>query len=166
MNQEQIEQYKQLHKQKKYGTSSEKLFPKLLLHVLRLGPSSILDYGCGQSTLVDRFGELGIETYKYDPAIEGIDILPNVKVDLVLCNDVLEHLDAKDINESIINIKNLSDNAIFSIGTNEAIFNLPNGKNCHITVKSIDWWIDYLKSKFKIIKIFEVYNYGFLCKTW
>lgn len=159
-----IEQYKILHKQKGYGKSSEKLYNDILPLVKEINPSSILDYGCGQSDLVGMFGCMGI---KYDPAIEEYSKYIPYKVDLVICIDVLEHIPDEDLEETLLKIKVHSEKVIFDIGTQLAKHTLPNGDNAHCTVKSIDWWINKLKETFPIITfVKDIRGVKFLCKTW
>jgi len=47
-----INQYKQLHKEQKYGTSSgRQLLSPVQNLINKIKPQSVLDYGCGQSNL-------------------------------------------------------------------------------------------------------------------
>lgn len=161
-----IEQYKKLHKQCKYGKSSEKLYDEILPLIKEINPKSILDYGCGQSKLIEM---LPCEKrYRYDPAIEKYSILPTTnQVDLVLCIDVLEHIPLEDLNETLVMIRHFSDNVIFDIGIQSATHILPNGQNAHCTVKTIEWWVKYLKTFFPIVTFVKnIREVKFLCKTW
>ena len=159
-----IEQYKILHKRKKYGISSIKLL-NLINEIIDFKPISILDYGCGQSILIDKLDVS--KKYKYDPSILGIDKLPITKVDLVLCNDVLEHVLEEDIDNLLKELKSLSNKVIFSIGIKLAVHKLPNGQNPHVTIKSVDWWLNKIKNIFgKVVFVKDIRSVKFLCKTW
>ena len=161
-----LEQYKKLHKQYKYGKSSEKLYNEILPLVKEINPKSILDYGCGQSKLIDMLP--CEQRYRYDPAVEEYSILSTTnQVDLVICIDVLEHIPLEDLNETLVMIRHFSNNVIFDIGIKPATHILPNGQNAHCTVKSIEWWIEYLKTFFPIITfVKDIRGVKFLCKTW
>jgi hypothetical protein len=65
-----IEQYRQIHASGCYGATSVKN-PRFLRPEIRLlRPRSILDYDCGQSSLLDAL-DLGypVDLLRYDPAI-------------------------------------------------------------------------------------------------
>lgn len=162
-----IEQYKILHSQGKYGVSSEKLYDDILPLVCELNPHSILDYGCGQSKLIDM---LPIpKKYRYDPAIEKYNSYPEsaTVIDLVTCIDVLEHIPENELEHTLKVIRSFSENAIFDIGTQLAHHILPNGENSHCTVKSIEWWMAKLKRVFpNVTFVKNIRNVKFMCKTW
>ena len=159
-----IEQYKILHKTKKYGISSIKLLD-VINEIIDFQPKSVLDYGCGQSILIDK---LNIpKKYRYDPAISGIDKLPVSKVDLILCNDVLEHILEEDLDDLLKELKSLSDKVVFSICIKLATHKLPNGQNAHVTIKPVDWWLNKINNIFgKAILVKNINDVKFLCKTW
>lgn len=144
-----ITQYKQIHEQSDYGYTSKNLLYLLLPYIKELEAKTILDYGCGQSTLTDSIkGELepsDIKTYKYDPAISEHCTLPEEKVDLVLCTDVLEHIPYADLEEVIKKILSLGEHAIFIISTKKAKQFLPDGSNAHCSVYKGSWWLDFIK---------------------
>ncbi|MFG0333086.1 MAG: hypothetical protein ACF8TS_06980 [Maioricimonas sp. JB049] len=148
-NYEFIRQYQVLHQTGIYGCSSEKLIARIFPEVLELRPGSILDYGCGQSRLVDmlRFDN-NVEIFRYDPAIPGIDTLPVWHADLVINTDVMEHVPEEDVDDVLAEIRSISDRAIFNIATAPARCILPNGQNAHCTVRSSDWWRARLQQHF------------------
>jgi len=164
-----IEQYKLLHNTRKYGDSSIKLLEDILPIVLKLKPRTILDYGCGQSKLIDKLKyNKNVKIYKYDPAIGKYNKLIEGKVDLVINTDVLEHIPEKSLSKTIGKIKSKSENIIFCISCVKANIYLPNGINCHITIKPKKWWIKFLKKHFKTVKIIphDSEREEFLCKTF
>ena len=71
--------------------------------------------------------------------------------DAVLCLDVMEHILEQDTFWVLNDIKdNGGGKAIFCIHTGIAIHRLPNGENCHCTVKSEEWWLNRLRAVFGI----------------
>ena len=146
-----VEQYAKLHKEKVYGVSSEDMEPMIAAIVEEVGPLSILDYGCGQSRLIDRLSVA--ETHKYDPAIPGLDNenLPNV--DMVLCTDVLEHIPKATVGGTVKRIAGLAPTALFNISLRLASEMLPNGQNAHCTVLPAEEWCAMLSDCYKDIRV-------------
>ena len=162
-----IEQYKILHKQGNYGSSSEKLYDDILPLVKEINPKTILDFGCGQSKLIDM---LPCEKrYRYDPAVKQYEHLPALReFDLIICIDVLEHIPEDKIEQTLRLIYYMSLNVIFDIGIKPATHLLPNGENAHCTVKPVEWWMEKLKEVFyeKVTFVKDIRGVKFLCKTW
>jgi hypothetical protein len=144
-----IDHYRQLHQYGVYGKSSEKLIARVLPEVLELHPATILDYGCGQSRLVDMLQySTDVRVYRYDPAIAGIDKLPVQHADLVINTDVMEHIPPADVDDVLADIRRISVSAIFNIATAPAQCFLPNGENAHCTVQPAEWWHARLQTHF------------------
>jgi hypothetical protein len=90
---------------------------------------SILDYGCG----------------KYDPAVAQFSKKPTGTYDLVLCIDVMEHVQEDKVEEVLKDIFSYSNKVFLTITCYAAMQTLPNGKNAHYTIKEPDWWKEKLK---------------------
>lgn len=167
-NEEFIDHYRQLHQSGVYGRSSEKLLARILPEVLELHPSTILDYGCGQSRLVDMLQYApDVRVFRYDPAIAGIDALPVQHADLVINTDVLEHIPPADVDDVLSDIRRISERAIFNIATAPAQCVLPNGENAHCTVQSAEWWRVRLESHFDHVEALPVSRpTKCMYKTW
>jgi len=91
---------------------------------------SVLDYGCGKGSFVTNgwrvFGT-GPVLAEYDPAIPGKDT-PPLPADLVVCTDVLEHIEPDCIDDVMAHIAGLSRKAVFFIiSTKPAKKTLPDG---------------------------------------
>lgn len=165
-----IEQYRLLHKTMPYGNTSESLKSFVLPFVRFLKPKSILDYGCGQSRLLEilrQESKVDAELYRFDPAIEEYEVLVPQKIDLIICTDVLEHIPEDGLDDVLKTIKAKSDNVIFTICCRKAVHNLPDGQNCHCTVKEKKWWILRLREYFPSIDMFGMLTSDyFLCTTF
>ena len=163
-----IEQYKILHENNLYGISSIYLQVPISKMIRELKPKRVLDYGCGQSSLVNVLEKEfpNIEFEKYDPAIEEYETEPEGKYGLVICTDVLEHIPEEYLSTFLFKISNLSQNVIFNISTKTAIWHLPDGSNCHKTVKEKEWWLEKLQKYFKDVNIFESKYFMLGIKTW
>ena len=159
MNDNLIDQYKQIHATRKYGDTSIKNLRYLRPQVKLLKPTTILDYGCGQSKLVDVLGvSCEASVLRYDPAIPEFDNKPEAgsKFDLLINVDVLEHVPESQLNNVVGEMASYSKNAIIVIDTRPAEAVLANGENAHCTLKSHAWWEEYLGKFFTHVEPIRV----------
>ncbi len=149
-----IEQYRQIHQTKVYGNSSETLTGLIQRQVEGIIlVSRVLDYGCGQSRLVDWIARLNAaHAVRYDPAIPEHSTLHSDGVDLVLCTDVMEHIPEDDVSDTLQEIASISINAYFNIALTPASEILPNGENAHCTVRPARWWARQLRAHFRVVR--------------
>jgi len=148
-NPELIAQYRHMHAASVYGATSVKNLRFLRPEIRLLKPSSILDYGCGQSPLLDQL-ELGypVELIRYDPAIPAFARKPERPADLLLNVDVLEHIEERDLDAVIGEMALLCRNAIVIVDTKAASAVLPDGRNAHVTIRPHAWWQERLSQHF------------------
>lgn len=110
--------------------------------ILSLGYGDILDYGCGK-------GWLGASK-KYDPAIQEFSGDPE-PADLVVCTDVLEHVEPELLDDVLKHIASKMLRAgYFTIGCAPAAKKLPDGRNAHLIVKPPTWWLEKLSGFFVV----------------
>lgn len=126
---------------------------------------TVLDYGCGkgyQYFLEGIHHHWNLEKLRlYDIGVNEFSIKPskNERYDCVLCLDVLEHIRESDLEYFLYDVISYAEKIIVaSISTRPAKKNLPNGENAHLTIKSEDWWNNF------IIGIYEKYRFpvGFI----
>ena len=107
--------------------------------------SSVLDYGTGKGLLVDRLrAELppSIRVDGYDPAIQKWSQKPSVVPDIVLCLDVLEHVELHLIDSVIADICSLTRHFCYIVvDLQPAVKYLPDGRNAHILLAPAEWWV-------------------------
>lgn len=114
------------------------------------GFRSVLDYGCGKGTLAPVLSAIGLTVHEYDPAIPGKDADPPA-ADLVVCIDVMEHVEAECIDDVLTHIASLSNRlAYFMIDNGPAKKTLPDGRNAHLTIQGRKWWKQRLSEYFKL----------------
>ena len=144
-----IAQYAQMHARRVYGATSVKNLRFLRPEIKLRRPRSILDYGCGQSRLLDEL-DLGypVELYRYDPAIPDYAAKPEATVDLLLNIDVLEHIEESDLDTVLAEMRAACRDAIIIVDTKPASAVLPDGRNAHVTLRPHDWWRDRLSAVF------------------
>ncbi len=104
--------------------------------------ASVLDYGCGQSALADnlRAAPLGLAVQQYDPAVCPHDVLPE-PADLVVCTDVLEHIEPEKLSGVLAHLRSLVRKAIFLVVALDPTGKvLTDGRNAHLIQESPEWW--------------------------
>lgn len=117
---------------------------------------TVLDYGCGKGTLVATLKKSGIIACDFDPGIPEKARTP-FPADLVVCTDVLEHVEQDRLNITIEELVRLTVKCLFVvISTRPAGKMLPSGRNAHLTVKSADWWrIRLIDKGFSIRRVWD-----------
>jgi len=144
-----IEQYRQIHATGAYGTTSVKNLRFIRPEIQLLGPRSILDYGCGQSRLIDLL-DLGYaaKLVRFDPAIPEVSQRPDEVFDLLINIDVLEHIEEADLDDVISDMRSLCREALIIVDTKEAVTLLGDGRNAHVSLHPAAWWQDRLGRHF------------------
>lgn len=109
------------------------------------GCETVLDYGCGQGTLkiaLDEITQERLDVTEYDPAIEGKDSIEKHKTfDLVVCTDVLEHVEPDRLAVVIDHIQSLADKLVFLvIATRPSNKFFQDGRNVHLIIEPAEWW--------------------------
>ena len=142
------EMNRQLHAQGHYGLAGAKLVDDVLSIAVINDCTTILDYGCGAGALkrgmVAKDIRLAPLIREYDPAISGKDTEPEI-ADLVVCNDVLEHIEPECLEDVLNHIDFLATKAVFlKIHCGEAKKFLPDGRNAHLIQEHYSWWLPKL----------------------
>ena len=112
------------------------------------GIRTMLDFGCGRG---DAYGEphrvyrdWGFSRKRvtlYDPAFANLSTLPKNQSDLVICSDVLEHIEEAEVPEFIDTLFNYTGRVLWaSVCCRPAKKRFPDGRNLHVTVQPFEWW--------------------------
>lgn len=161
-----INQYKQMHEDENlYAGSSLNIHKDNIRQYLSLSKcDSILDYGCGKAIQyhkenIHESHFFGIMPSLYDPAVIEYAELPQGTFDAVICTDVLEHIEEEDVDSVIKEIYSKADKFVY-LGICNKLANsfLPDGRNAHVTIKSIDWWIEKALPHAKVLTLMFVYG--------
>lgn len=109
----------------------------------RYGATSVLDYGCGQGSLGLTLRAIrmpGVRFDDYDPAVIGKDHLP-MFADLVVCTDVLEHIEPDRLDGVLAHLHMLARKAVFLVvATRPSSKVLTDGRNAHLILEDEAWW--------------------------
>jgi 2-polyprenyl-3-methyl-5-hydroxy-6-metoxy-1,4-benzoquinol methylase len=130
------------HSKNKWGTGGWKNAGEVIAFRDEIGAQSILDYGCGEGTLKRALSPIRVA--EYDPGIMGKDGLPK-PAELVVCGDVLEHVELEHLDTVLQHLMTLAGKGIFlTIAMFPADKKLPDGRDLHLILKDEKWWLQRL----------------------
>ena len=116
--------------------------------------TSILDYGCGPGRGMSKF--LDIPVVDYDPAVSGIDTVPETKIDLVVANHVLENVESRYTDAVLEHLHILTRKVLFlSVSCNPSRKQFADGTQVPRFARDAKWWIAKLTSLFVSIEVLE-----------
>lgn len=141
-----------LHKNMQYGSMAHTFFPSVIEPMVRTTKSkSVFDYGCGKQYLKELLKNMGVEYAGYDPAVKKYSTLDlSKKYDMVVCVDVMEHVEEKYHDVVLEDISKLTKkHVLLTISPVEAKKVLSDGRNAHICIAGPSYWLP------KICKYFE-----------
>lgn len=128
-----------------YGGKGDKWADGVRALIARFGATSLLDYGCGEGSLVKALTvdkPIDLRLSEYDPAMPGKDARPEF-ADLVTCTDVLEHVEPEKLGKVLDHLKQLARKAVFVvIATRPSNKTMADGRNAHLIIQSAEWWAD------------------------
>ena len=136
-----------------YGGKGHKWTPTVLAIAAEVGAQSLLDYGCGQGSLMRALQDsLPVacdsrpQLFDYDPAIPGRDAAP-APADLVVCTDVLEHIEPRCLGAVLAHLRALTQKALFLVvALDPANKTLLDGRNAHLIQESPAWWTERVRA--------------------
>lgn len=139
-----------------YGVSGSKWAPAVMKTANLFKAVSVLDYGCGKGTLGEAMAASPLELWEYDPAIPGKDEDPP-QCDLVVCTDVLEHIEPECLDEVLNHLGALALCGLFLVvATRPAKKVLADGRNAHLTVEPAKWWLPKIMDRWKPLHFLDL----------
>lgn len=139
------------HSEPEYGTSGHKWWEAVNDLVEKAQAQTLLDYGCGRGTLKEALGKVPYEVIEYDPAILGKTDKP-LRTDVVVCGDVLEHVEPECLYAVLDDIKSIARKAVFLVvATRPARKTLADGRNTHLIVEKSAWWVPKLINRWHMM---------------
>lgn len=154
-----------MHKNKRYGAASAKFAGTVAEFIAARDPLTILDYGAGKRRLREALGEAleGRELFEYDPGVPKLAEPPAGVFDLVVCIDVLEHIEPRCLSAVLAHIREKTGKlALMTVHTGPAGKFLSDGRNAHLIQKPREWWHARLRNHFRVVDTLEVNDTTFL----
>jgi len=139
---EYLEQQRIMHARPRgYGGGGSRWADQVAALAESLGQvDAILDYGCGQNTLAPVLMSKGFRIRSYDPAVRAFDA-EQLRSDLVVCTDVLEHVEEQCVDAFLEHLAQLCRRRLFVvIGLKPTDKTLPDGRQAHITLRPPHVW--------------------------
>jgi len=135
-----------------YGVSGSKWAGQIEEIARVLEAVTLLDYGCGKQTLGKALSHLIVRNY--DPAIPDLADEPE-PADMVVCTDVLEHIEPDCLEDVLDDLKRCALKGIFlTVATRPAKKVLADGRNAHLIQESANWWLPKIMARWDL-KLFQ-----------
>lgn len=130
-----------------YGCGGDKHAKTVMALAEQLKTNSILDYGCGKGRLAQA---LPFPIWQYDPAVPE-HATPPRPADIVVCTDVLEHIEKEKLHFVLDDIARcMRKTGFFVIHTGPSSKFLADGRNTHLIQKGTTWWQGMLAKYFNV----------------
>lgn len=119
---------------------------------------TVLDYGCGKGALSSKLAvEFALKVAQYDPGVPQLAKPPRDPADLVICTDVLEHVEVEKLSNVLNHIRDLTKKvAYFVVHTGDCGNKLADGSPAHITQMARASW------EVLIGEVFKGFSLGFI----
>ena len=150
------ESYRKLNEQlhqnsERYGTSGAR-YRDFVRPLADWGRKPILDYGCGKETLAHGLGP-AYRVTGYDPAVPGRDT-PPVPHPIVVCTDVLEHVEPAYMDNVLAELRRLTLEKLFTaIALAPSSQTLADGRNAHLSLHTPQEWQAKIEAAgFKLVR--------------
>lgn len=149
-----------LHSMGNYGTASLGYGPMVSQIVERSGAKTLLDYGCGSMRNLAKVLDCDVVYEGYDPAVPAFAADPDA-ADLVVCIDVLEHIEPDCLDAVLDHLKAKTLGHVFlTIHTGPAVKTLSDGRNAHLIQQPPSWWLPRLMQRWSLLQ-FQANKQGF-----
>lgn len=145
---------KKEHSTEHWGTSAGSMVDTLHDWLKRNNAKEVIDYGCGSSSFKSNLpDDADYTVYEYDPGIPGKEGLHTPK-DFLISIDVLEHVEPELIDNVIQQIaSSIKVQGYLTIAMYPAMRILQDGRNAHLIVEEMPWWVEKLSKYLDIISI-------------
>lgn len=155
---------RELHARSEYGISGRQWAPAVDELAEKCKAATVLDYGCGQGSLKIALEaqRRSYQVLEYDPAIPGKEQKP-LRADIVVCGDVLEHIEPEYLYPVLDDIRNIARLAVLLVvATAPAKKTLADGRNAHLIVEPSWWWMPKIMDRWRV-RMFNDMGRQFMC---
>lgn len=145
ISQEYTQLNRELH-QASFGGAGHKRVVDVLPILEKHSLKTVLDYGCGQGLLSEGL-PTEYQVTNYDPAVEVFVKKParNKKFDLVVCTDVLEHIEPNYLEAVLEELWTYTGQFCYLlIACNPSGKTLSDGRNAHLIQEQPEWWLQMI----------------------
>lgn len=154
------EQITKLHATQKWGAQGWKALPDVFSLILqyKLKRPTILDYGAGERTLENtaKWALPYARVQSYDPGIPEIAEPPVGQFDIVVCTDVLEHVEPQFVELTLDKLRHHTYRvAHLRIACTPAKTHLPDGRNAHLVVEPPTWWLPKIEKRWQEVEVIK-----------
>jgi hypothetical protein len=140
-----------LHAKGNYGTASLQYGQIVSALVEGTGAKTLLDYGCGSMQNLKKVLDCDVMYLGYDPAIPEFSV--KEPCDLVVCIDVLEHIEPELLDNVLDDLLMLTGKwGFFTVHTGPAKKVLSDGRNAHLIQKPAEWWLPKITQRWDLWK--------------
>jgi hypothetical protein len=148
-----------LHAKGNYGTASLQYGAAVSRLVEQTGAKTLLDYGCGSMRNLTKVLDCDVDYLGYDPAVP--EFSAKVPSDLVVCIDVLEHIEPELLENVLDDLQSLTKGwAFMTVHTGPARKTLSDGRNAHLIQEPPAWWLPKFFSRWDV-RQFQAMPQGF-----
>jgi 2-polyprenyl-3-methyl-5-hydroxy-6-metoxy-1,4-benzoquinol methylase len=149
-------QLKKLHSDSQsfgVGNVTAKHYPSIKNVIQKRSFGSVLDYGCGKGHFIQYAKENmpGLRVEGFDVASDQYAVLPSGKFDVVVCLDVMEHVEFGALSNVLGEIRDRTGEVfICSVANYPAGKTLPDGRNAHVTQMPFGYWFTLFSGFFRV----------------
>lgn len=144
-----------------YGANAGKWMDAIIPIIQQYGIKTVLDYGCGKGVLKTLLKDHVERIEGYDPAIDEFKHKPDGAFDLVLCLDVMEHIEPEFTDNVLVDLLSSTNRLMFcNIATSLAAKTLSDGRNTHINIHTENWWLHKMLKYWDCISAARIFNAG------
>ncbi len=144
-----------LHARGNYGTASLSYGDAVSELVERSGAKTLLDYGCGSMRNLAKVLDCDVIYEGYDPAVPAFAGEPD-QADLVVCIDVLEHIEPDCLDAVLDHIRSKCKALAFiTVHTGPAMKTLSDGRNAHLIQQPAAWWLPKLMQRWRLVSFLD-----------
>jgi len=149
-------QLKELHNKNQafgVGNVTAKHYPTIRGIIQKRSFGSVLDYGCGKGHFIKFAQEAmpGLRVEGFDVASDEYAVLPKDVFDMVVCLDVMEHVEFGALSSVLAEIRDRTGKVfVCSVANYPAGKMLPDGRNAHVTQMPFGYWFNMFSCFFRV----------------